>query len=174
MSFTGNETAPALGEIDNDGFWPTLDADLFIRQYHISVNFEAELLTDALVLSMIDINRKLQPLKTALLVDYADLDAYNTENSNETGGIEITVKKYQQAVFCYAKAHFLDVSKDSNRREEAKALAAEMPETKEVWLQKSANAVDFLFSEILPGTASNSGIRSRLITPTEPVYYAQT
>lgn len=172
MSFAGNEENPALGQFTNDGFWPALNADLFLKQYHISSNYDSELLIDSLVLAVIDINKKLQPLKTALLVNYATLAAYNTANSKQINNEEITVKKYQQAVFSYAKAHFLDQSKDSNRREEAKALAAEMPETKEVWLQKSAAAVDYLFSLLLPGEASTSGMIARLIKPTEPTYYA--
>lgn len=172
MSFTGNETTPTLGAIENDGFWPELDADFFLKQYHISDNYDSELLIDALVLAMIDINQKLNPVKTSLQVNHADFETYTAVNSTQVNGEEILIKKYQQAVFSYAKAHFLDVSKDSNRREEAKSLAAEMPETKEEWLSKSAKAVNFLFSALLPDETATVGIRARLITPQEPVFNA--
>jgi len=130
------------------------------------------LLIDSLVLAVIGINKKLESIKTALSADYVDLMAYNIDNPSQINGEEITVKKYQQAVFSYAKAHFLDQSKDSNRREEAKALAAEMPETRDEWLIKSSNAVNFLFTLLLPDMTPTSGIRARLIEPTEPTYYA--
>lgn len=166
MSFTGKPELSDLDPVENDGFWPELKMVDLATQYRVPSELDNDIIKDRLILAIIDINDKLTPIKTSIVAaDYEDFAAYNTANELKIGDVDVLIKKYEEAVFSYAKALILQLVKTLIRKAEAENLAKESTETESYWLNKSAAAVNFLFSKILPTESSKTGFNARLITP---------
>ena len=147
-NYTGKPELTTAEAITNDGFWSDLAMADLMAQYRIPSEYADEVIKDGLILAMIEINRQLRAVKAVLLLDFADIDAYTTAHSEQIGGVEVFVKKYQEAVFSYAKALLLQQFKTMNRKPEAENQAKESPETETYWLNKSGAAVAFLFEKL--------------------------
>ena len=106
-AYTGKPELTIAVPISNDGFYPDLAIEDLMAAYLIPSEYVAEVIIDRLMLAIIEVNQQLKPVKTFLLLTYPDLAHYCTANSEQIGGMEITVKKYQEAVFSYAKALLL-------------------------------------------------------------------
>jgi len=146
-SFTGKPELTDADPITNDGWWCDLNLGDLMAQYRIPSEYDDAVISDGLVLSMIEVNRQLEPIKTLLSATYSDLEAYHTVNSEQTGGVEVVVKKYEEAVYCYAKAILLQQFKTMNRKAEAENIAKEAQETEHYWLNRSLQAVLFFFKK---------------------------
>ena len=147
-NYTGKPELTTAEAITNDGFWSDLAMADLMTQYRIPSEYADEVIKDGLMLAMIEINRQLVPVKTALYLDYQDLETYTLAHSEQIGGVEVFVKKYEESVFSYAKALLLQQFKTMNRKPEAENQAKESPETEAYWMNKSDAAVAFLFEKL--------------------------
>jgi len=145
--YSGKPNATTLEPIANNGFFPDLAIADFITSYRIPSEYADDVIKDGLILAMIDVNSQLIPVSN-LLITYADLVTYCAENSEQIGGVEVLIKKYQEAVFCYAKANLLQQFMTMNRKAAAENLAKEAPETEMYWLNRSHDAVAFIFKKL--------------------------
>ena len=148
-AYTGKPELTIAVPISNDGFYPDLAIEDLMAAYRIPSEYVAEVIIDRLMLAMIEVNQQLKPVKTFLLLTYPDLAHYCTANSEQIGGMEITVKKYQEAVFSYAKALLLQQFRTMNRKAEAENLSKDSMENEHYWLKQSANAVLWFFDKFL-------------------------
>lgn len=146
IPWTGRQEIDGLEPISNDGFFPDLQVGEFVALYRIPSEYKAMVITDGLELGIIEINTQLQSFRSAItqltLVDYC------LANVETIGNEPVLIKKYKEAVFCYAKAQLLQQFKTMNRKPEAENLAKEAPETEQYWLERSTMAAQFMFNKL--------------------------
>jgi len=147
--YTGKKTLAATDDLGNDGFWPDLNAGTFAEQYRIPSEYKDPVFIDRLTLAIIDINAQLQAVKALLINDYLSLPHYCAVNVEQIAGVDVLIKKYEEAVFSKAKALLLKQFLTMERKAEAENLAKEAPETESYWLERSALAVQFFLTRFL-------------------------
>lgn len=163
-SWTGKESLTTLAELTNDGFWPDLAMADLMNWMRIPSEYADDTIKRELITAMIEINRQLLPVQTLLIVNYVSLAAYCTAHSQAIGGAETLISKYQEAVFCYAKAVLLQQFKTMNRKAESENMAKESTETEQYWLERSRQAVLFFFKKF--------GLASDTLDSAESIYVA--
>lgn len=146
MNWTGRAEIDTLDPITNDGFYPDLEVGEFVGIYRIPSEVKAITIINALKLAIVEINVQLKPFKA--LIATATLDDYCTAHPYNIGDESVLIAKYKEAVFCYAKSQLFEQIKSFVRKQEAENLAKEAPETREYWLNRSIQAVQFLFNEM--------------------------
>jgi hypothetical protein len=149
MAFTGKPELTNAAKIANDGFWQDMDMARLMSAYRIPSELDNDVISDRLILAMIEINDQLLTVKEMLLLSYADFDTYLSQNSQEIAGKELLAIKYEEAVFSYAKALLLQQVKTIIRKPQAENAAKEAPETADYWLERSTQAVRFLVKKFL-------------------------
>ena len=139
MSFSGNPTTFVEQTIENDGFWPNLSVSEFQKSYRLPAEFLGDLLTDALMIAMAEVNTDLTKLKQR----WEALSITNVEAADPLRLPEglWKAKLYKRAVYCRAKASALPQFVSVNRRESAESTAKEAPELRETFLAFSQSAV---------------------------------
>jgi len=145
-SYTGKPELTNTASITNDGFWSPLEMDALVMSYRIPSELDNDVIADRLTIAMIEINQKLDPVKALLLPDYSDIELYCTANSNQVGGVEIVIKRYEEAVFSYAKALLLQMIKTMNRKNDSAEPWLESKETENYWIERSNKAIYALFN----------------------------
>ena len=139
MSFSGKPTTLVEQTIENDGFWPALSVAEFQKAYRLPAEYLVELLADGITTAMGAENADLARRKAAWL--RAGIEAVATADSQALPERAHYVATYKRAVYCRAKAHLLPQFATVNRRPEAANLAKEIPETRELFLAFSQQAV---------------------------------
>jgi hypothetical protein len=142
-NYTGRPEIDNLEPIANNGFYPDLVVGEFVAIYRIPSEYKAFVITDGLQLAMIEINAQLSAFRAAMTE--STLEDYCTVHPEAIGDEPILIKKYKEAVFCYAKAQLLQQFKTFIRKPEAENLAKESEDTYQYWLERSIQAVQFLF-----------------------------
>ncbi len=160
MSLTGKPELATSAPISNDGFWPDLNTNDLLSQYRIPSEYVDAVITRGLVLAMIRVNEKLEPVKAEMqTLGYTTLAEYTAAHSRQINAIEVLLTKYQHAVFCRAKAGLLQQFKTMNRRPQAENEAKESEETEQYWLDESQACIqaffDALFTEHNVSASSN-------------------
>lgn len=139
MSFSGNILNETTGDsLINDGFFPDLSLDEFLRDYRLPGDYAAEMVKSHVALAMIDVNNNLEDWRldqeTAGFTTLADIPAPQID------GVSTLVRLYRRAVFCRAKAELLMQFATVTRREAGENSAKEAPETEDLFLQYSVHA----------------------------------
>lgn len=156
-SYTGKPELTILEDIANDGFFPALKMADLVTGYRIPSEYDNNVIKDGLMTAMIDVNQQLASFKALIIVNHATLASYCVAHSQQIGGVEVLVKKYQEAVFCYAKALLLQQFKTMNRKETAENLAKEAPDIEKDWKIRSYDAVIFMLNKV--GISENPSSR---------------
>lgn len=143
MSLTGKPAETEDGVIANDGFFPDFVLSEFLRPYRIPTEYDNEALINAIVLGIVEINKKLAPVKAAKTAEgFSTLDDYldAQDEARVNGQFELVII-YQKAVFSWAKAMLLQQFNGMNRRNPATEndTAAAM-NTTDYWLDQSTSA----------------------------------
>lgn len=139
MSFSGKPTTLVEQTIENDGFWPALSVAEFQKAYRLPAEYLVELLADGITTAMGEVNADLAKRKAAWL--RAGITAVATANSQLLPERAFYAATYKRAVYCRAKAHLLQQFATVNRRPDAANLAKESPESRELFLSYSQQAV---------------------------------
>ncbi|NHN70583.1 head completion/stabilization protein [Pseudomonas fluorescens] len=142
MSFSGKPTTFVDQTIENDGFWPNLSVSEFQKGYRLPAEFLGDLLTDALTIAMVEVNKDLTAAK-------ATLQASGVSNLTAVAGVETPAgwgfahkaMLYKRAVYCRAKASALQQFATVTRRESAENTGKEAPEREDTFLAFSQSAV---------------------------------
>lgn len=132
--FNGNDLNYQDNPIINDGFWPDINLADFQKQRQVPPDLNNELLTDALLASVAEINLSLESLKKQLMSK-----GYNTASdvpgakANEQNAL---CAQYKKALYARAKADLIGeytsiVSRAANSKQEN-------PETKSNLLAEAA------------------------------------
>jgi hypothetical protein len=139
MSFSGKPTTFVEQTIENDGFWPNLSLAEFQKQQRLPAEYLAELLTDALLSALVEVNQDLAKCKTR----WQAAGITNVETADSRLLPERTLKAalYKRAVYSRAKASALTQFATVNRRESAENTGKEAPERSETFLAFSQQAV---------------------------------
>lgn len=103
--FDGNSVDYQDSQLTNDGFWPDLNLSDFQRQRKIPSDMDNDLLADALLASVAEINFNLSDLKI-------NLQSKGYKNVADAPGEKINGKnalsaQYKKAVYARAKADLL-------------------------------------------------------------------
>ena len=139
MSFSGNVlTDNTEITITNDGWFPDLSMDEFLRDYRVPGDYAEDMVRSQLALSVSEINDNLEGWR---------LDQEAAGYTNLTGipapvidGISKHERLYRRAVFCRAKAELLMQFATMTRKDTAENTAKEAPETEDKFLQYSVSA----------------------------------
>lgn len=130
--FSGQDFKQSDIYIKNDGFWPDLDLSDFMIERSMSPNINQQLIRDALVSAVVEINLTLEQYKNTQISKginrASDCGVVSVE------GVSSTVIIYKKAVFARAKADLIGefvsiASRDDkigeNQKEMKAALLAE-------------------------------------------------
>ena len=139
MSFSGKPTTLVDRPIPNDGFWPDLGVAEFQTSYRLPAEYLVDLLVDGLTSAMGEVNRDLAKRKAAWQA--AGITSVETADPLVLPERGFYAATYKRAVYCRAKAQLLQQFATVNRRAEAENLAKEAPETEELFLSYSQQAV---------------------------------
>lgn len=139
MSFSGKPTTLVEQTIENDGFWPDLSVAEFQKGYRLPAEYLVDLLADGVIAAMGEVNHDLRKRKAAWQA--AGISNVETADTLLLPERAHYVATYKRAVYCRAKAHLLPQFATVNRRPEAANLAKESPETRELFLAFSQQAV---------------------------------
>lgn len=130
----GNELNYQSVEITNDAFWPDINLADFQKQRKIPIDLDSELLTDALLASIAEINLSLESLKSRYISK-----GYSTANDvlgAKTKGQNALCAQYKKALYARAKADLIgEFNSVSSRAPNPKQ---ENPETKNSLLAEAA------------------------------------
>ncbi|WP_039013035.1 head completion/stabilization protein [Pseudomonas brassicacearum] len=142
MSFSGKPTTFVEQTIENDGFWPDLSVSEFQKGYRLPAEFLGDLLTDALAIAMVEVNKDLAAAKAALLDSgISNLISVAGVETPEAWGFAHKAMLYKRAVYCRAKASALQQFATVTRRESAENTGKEAPEREDSFLAFSQSAV---------------------------------
>lgn len=125
--FSGQNFNQSTIVISNDGFWPDLDLSDFMIERSMSPNINQQLIRDALVSAVVEINLTLEQYKKTQISN-----GVNTASKCgvvSVDGISSTVIIYKKAVFARAKAdlvgEFVSIaSRDDKLGESQKEMKA--------------------------------------------------
>ncbi|OCG63810.1 hypothetical protein A9G48_04960 [Gilliamella sp. wkB18] len=103
--FSGQTFSQSDTVIQNDGFWPDLNLSEFQIERAMSPNINNQLLRDAIVSAVVEINLTLEQYKNKQMAN----GITSAENCGvvSVGGVSSTVIIYKKAVFARAKADLL-------------------------------------------------------------------
>ncbi|MCW2257859.1 hypothetical protein M2263_003950 [Providencia alcalifaciens] len=130
----GNDLKYQSVEITNDGFWPDLNLVDFQKQRQIPLDLDDDLLTDALLASIAEINLSLESLKSKYIANgYSKALEVPGAKAN---GQNALCAQYKKALYARAKADLIGeytsiVSRAPNPKQEN-------PETKNNLLAEAA------------------------------------
>jgi hypothetical protein len=142
MSFSGKPTTFVEQTIENDGFWPNLSVSEFQKGYRLPAEFLGDLLTDALAIAMVEVNKDLAAAKAALQDSgISNLASVAGVETPATWGFAHKAMLYKRAVYCRAKASALQQFATVTRRESAENTGKEAPEREDTFLAFSQSAV---------------------------------
>jgi Phage head completion protein (GPL) len=145
--YTGKPELTTMVDVENNGFFPDLAMADLVKTYRIPSEYDNDVIKNGLMLAMIEVNRQLA-IATAVLADYQDLQSYCDANPEQIAGQDVLIIKYQEAVFCNAKAFLLQQFKTMNRKPEAENMAKEAPETEQYWIARSYAAINFILQRL--------------------------
>lgn len=142
MSFSGFQKELQGDVIQNDGFWPNMDAALFNAAYRVPGEYDVETVKTHLKLSIMRVNRQLVEFKAEHMADGRKtlLDVPGVE----IGGESALVGLYRHAVSCRAKAGLIQQFRPLTRSKGADSTLEEMDESAAAegkWLQYSDEAI---------------------------------
>lgn len=103
--FNGNDLNYQSVDITNDGFWPDINLEDFQKQRQVPADLNNELLTDALLASVAEINLSLESLKKQLMSK-----GYNTASDApgaSANGQNALCAQYKKALYARAKADLI-------------------------------------------------------------------
>lgn len=130
----GNDLNYQSVEITNDSFWPDINLTDFQKQRKIPIDLDSELLTDALLASIAEINFSLESLKSRYISK-----GYSTANDvpgAKANGQNALCAQYKKALYARAKADLIgEFNSVSSRAPNPKQ---ENPETKNSLLAEAA------------------------------------
>lgn len=117
----GNDLNYQSVEITNDGFWPNINLEDFQKQRQVPPDLNNDLLTDALLASVAEINLSLESLKKQLISK-----GYNTASDApgaKANGQNALCAQYKKALYARAKADLIGeytsiVSRAANPKQE--------------------------------------------------------
>ncbi|MEY1238752.1 head completion/stabilization protein [Providencia manganoxydans] len=117
----GNELNYHSVEITNDGFWPDINLEDFQKQRQVPADLNNDLLTDALLASVAEINLSLESLKKQLMSK-----GYSTASDApgaKANGQNALCAQYKKALYARAKADLIGeytsiVSRAANPKQE--------------------------------------------------------
>lgn len=118
--------------IQNDGFWPDINIADFQKSRSITAAISADLIRDALLTAISEVNISLERFKTKHIA--SDVGAVNDINGISSDGINSVTALYKKAVYSRAKAdligEFVAISNvkqqiDTNQNEMESKLLAE-------------------------------------------------
>ena len=142
MSFSGKPTTFVDLTIENDGFWPDLSLSEFQKEQRLPAEYLVELLTEALTMSMVEVNTDLARVKAKLqAAGLSNLEAATGVHTPAEWAYALKAKLYKRAVYSRAKAQTLPQFATVNRRESAENTGKEAPERAETFLAFSQQAV---------------------------------
>ncbi|MDO6706150.1 head completion/stabilization protein [Photobacterium sp. 1_MG-2023] len=134
--FTGTAASYQQTLIQNDGFWPDVDAGAFERRRGTPAAQDDERIAYAVANAMASVNLELERLKARYLaegiVKAADLEAFPAIN-----GKNRVVIQYEAAVFARAKADLLPDFATVHQKKDGDHLAERSLETKNELLAES-------------------------------------
>ncbi|NAW84935.1 head completion/stabilization protein [Photobacterium halotolerans] len=134
--FTGNAASYQETLIQNDGFWPDVDAGAFERRRGTPAAQDDERIAYAVANAMASVNLELERLKARYLVEgiakAVDLEAFPAIN-----GKNRVVIQYEAAVFARAKADLLPDFATVHQKKEGDHLAERSLEAKNELLAES-------------------------------------
>lgn len=132
--FNGNELNYQSVEITNDSFWPDINLADFQKQRKIPIDLDSELLTDALLASIAEINLSLESLKNKY-----SANGYITASEvpgAKANGQNALCAQYKKALYARAKADLIgEFNSVSSRAPNPKQ---ENPETQRSLLAEAA------------------------------------
>ncbi|WP_448649602.1 head completion/stabilization protein [Pseudomonas corrugata] len=142
MSFSGKPTTFVEQTIENDGFWPNLSVSEFQKGYRLPAEFLGDLLTDALAIAMVEVNKDLSAAKAALQNSgISNLTSVAGVETSSAWGFAHKAMLYKRAVYCRAKASALQQFATVTRRESAENTGKDAPEREDTFLALSQSAV---------------------------------
>jgi len=142
MSFSGKPTTLVERAIPNDGFWPDLGVSEFQTGYRLPAEYLVELLAEGITSAMGEVNLDLAKRKAAWQAGgISNVAAADPLLLQERA---FFAASYKRAVYCRAKAFLLQQFATVNRRESAENLGKEAPETHDLFLRYSQQAVRLL------------------------------
>jgi hypothetical protein len=151
MSLTGKPSLTTPSPFVNDGFWFDLDLGELMSRYRIPAEYDNEAIKWGLTLGVVNVNMDLEPVKLAMIdLGHVTADAYVLANPDDLSDSDRFVILYSHAVYSYAKAFLLKQFNSMNQRQVAENDIKDQPDTEQHWLNQSAQAVQKLFSKILP------------------------
>ena len=132
--FNGNELNYQSVEIKNDGFWPDINLADFQKQRQVPPELDGDLLTDALLASVAEINLSLESLKRQLIAK--GYQSASDAPGAKANGQNALCAQYKKALYARAKADLVGeitsiVSRAANPKQEN-------PETKNNLLAEAA------------------------------------
>ncbi|BBG59476.1 head completion/stabilization protein [Providencia rustigianii] len=130
----GNDLNYQSVEITNDSFWPDINLEDFQKQRKIPIDLDSELLTDALLASIAEINLSLESLKSRYISK--GYGAANDVPGAKANGQNALCAQYKKALYARAKADLIgEFNSVSSRAPNPKQ---ENPETKNSLLAEAA------------------------------------
>jgi hypothetical protein len=142
MSFSGKPTTLVERAIPNDGFWPDLGVSEFQTGYRLPAEYLVDLLAEGITSAMGEVNLDLAKRKAAWQAGgISNVAAADPLLLQERA---FFAASYKRAVYCRAKAFLLQQFATVNRRESAENLSKEAPETHDLFLRYSQQAVRLL------------------------------
>lgn len=155
MSFTGKPALTTAQPIANDGFWDDLSMADLMSRYRIPAEYADDVIKTGLVMAMVRVNEMLFKAKEAVIsLGLTSFDAYYESYDTEVNGQNVLFWHYQHAVYCRAKAGLLQQFNSLNRKANAENAALESEDMEQYWLDESQRSIHFIFSVILPDTAT--------------------
>lgn len=103
--FNGNELSYQSVEITNDGFWPDINLADFQKQRQVPPDLDSDLLTDALLASIAEINLSLVFVKSQLMAK--GYKAASEAPGAKANGQNALCAQYKKALYARAKADLI-------------------------------------------------------------------
>ncbi len=109
MSFVASGVNPSV-TINNNGFFPNIDTDDFVKTQKLDATFTNERLVFALTLAITDANRALNSWQVAK--ETAGYSALTDVPAVSVNNVSTLVTFYKQAVYSFTKANLLEKYRD--------------------------------------------------------------
>jgi hypothetical protein len=151
MSLSGKPQLTTAAPIANDGFWPDLSVGELVNNYRIPPEYADKVIETGLVAGMININNRLERVKSALsTAGSSSLEAYTNAHDDSINDEPLLITCYKNACYSWAKHWLLWQFNSLNRKQDAENAAKEAPEMAQFWLDEAQANIATLFHAILP------------------------
>ena len=150
--FTGQNKEYQNTEIENDGFWPNINAGDFEKRRGVPIDLDNDSIAYSVVSAVGQINIELQKTKIAYLAD-----GYSTANAvpgqPKIADKNLLVILYEKAVFARAKSELLPEYATQQTKDAGENVASSQAEIRDQLLAESQQHIRAIKGESRCGVA---------------------